>query len=115
MRHNVYGITGQYAISFDDGQQLFNLIHPNLLEEQTIEINFKEVKIFFSAFFNAAIGQLLQDISVETLNKYLVIIDLPSHGAVVLEQVIENAQLYYSDPAQREAVDTVIEAYAASF
>jgi hypothetical protein len=21
MRHNVYGITGQYAISFDDGQQ----------------------------------------------------------------------------------------------
>ncbi len=28
MRYIVHEITGQYAISFDDGQQLFDLIHP---------------------------------------------------------------------------------------
>jgi hypothetical protein len=31
MRYVVHEITGQYAISFDDGQQLFDLIHPQLL------------------------------------------------------------------------------------
>jgi hypothetical protein len=115
MRYNIYEITGQYAISFDDGQQLFDLIHPQLIKEQVVELDFAEVKIFASAFFNIAIGQLLQDIPTETLNKYLLIMNLASHGAVVLEQVIENAKLYYSDPSQKEAVDTVMEEYAASF
>jgi STAS-like domain of unknown function (DUF4325) len=115
MRYTVHEITGPYAISFDDGQQLFDLIHPQLIKEQVVELDFAEVKVFASAFFNIAIGQLLQDIPTETLNKYLVIMNLPSHGAVVLEQVIENAKLYYSDPSQKEAVDTVMEEYAASF
>jgi hypothetical protein len=31
MRYVVHEITGQYAISFDDGQQLFDLIHARIV------------------------------------------------------------------------------------
>ncbi len=114
MRYIVHEITGQYAISFDDGQQLFDLIHPLLQSGQTVELDFAGVTVFASAFFNVAIGQLLQDISSETLNEKLIIEHLSPHGDTVLQQVIDNAKLYYSDPAYRQAVDTVREEYAAS-
>ena len=115
MRYIVHEITGEFAISFDDGQQLFDLIHPQLLVEQTVELDFEGVTVFASAFFNVAIGQLLQDISSDTLNEKLIIKHLSPHGETVLAQVIDNANLYYSDPAHRQAVDTVMEEYAASF
>jgi hypothetical protein len=114
MRYIVHEITGQYAISFDDGQQLFDLIHPQLQTGQTVELDFEGVTVFASAFFNVAIGQLLQDISSETLNDKLLIDNLSPHGETVLAQVIENAKPYYSDPAYRQAVDTVMGEYAAS-
>jgi hypothetical protein len=45
----------------------------------------------------------------------MVIENLSPHGETVRSQVIENAKPYYSDPAHRQAVDTVMEEYAASF
>jgi hypothetical protein len=108
MHYIVHEITGQYAISFDDGQQLFDLIHPQLLVGQTVELDFEGVTSVSTAFFNVAIGQLLQDISSETLNEKLVIENLSPHGETVLSQVIEYAKPYYSDPAYRQAVDTVM-------
>jgi STAS-like domain of unknown function (DUF4325) len=114
MRYIVHEITGEFALSFDDGQQLFDLIHPQLLIGQTVELDFEGV-IVSTAFFNVAIGQLLQDISAEILNDKLVIKNLSPHGETVLAQVIDHAKPYYSDPAHRQAVDTVMEEYAASF
>jgi hypothetical protein len=46
MRYIVHEITGQYAISFDDGQQLSDLISPQLLTGQTVEIDFAESRLF---------------------------------------------------------------------
>jgi hypothetical protein len=115
MLYNVHEITGQYAISSGDGKQLFESIHPKLNEEQPVELDFAGVNVFSSAFFNVAIGQLLQDIPTETIDKCLVITHLSANGATVLEQVIENAKFYYSDLSQKKAVDTVMEEYAASF
>jgi STAS-like domain of unknown function (DUF4325) len=115
MRYNIHEITGQCAISSADGKQLFDSIHPKLNEQEPVELDFAGVNIFASAFFNVAIGQLLQDIPNETIEKNLTITHLSPNGAIILEQVIENAKLYYSDPSQKAAVDTVMEEYAASF
>ncbi len=115
MRYIVHEITGEFALSFDDGQQLFDLIHPQLLTRQTVELDFEGVTSVSTSFFNVAIGQLLQDISSDVLNDKLVIKNLSPHGEIVLQTAIDNAKIYYSDPAYRQAVDTVMEEYAASF
>ena len=115
MRYIVHEITGEFALSFDDGQQLFDLIHPQLLRGETVELDFEGVISVSTAFFNVAIGQLLQDIQSDTLNEKLIVENLSPHGETVLSQVIDNAKPYYSDPAHRQAVDTAMEEYAASF
>ena len=111
----VHKITAEYAISADHGQQVYDQIHGELLDGYFVELDFSEVKVFASAFFNFAIGQLLKDISTDDLNQLLKITNLNQNGAQILRHSIANAKKYYSDPHYQKAVDIVMEEYAASF
>ena len=108
-------ITGAYAISADNGQQLYDQIHGALLETRSVELDFSGVSVFTSAFFNFAIGQLLKDISAEDLNRCLIITALDQNGEPILRHTITNAKRYYSDLQYQEAINTVLEEYATNF
>lgn len=60
-------------------------------------------------------GQLLKDLSSDRLNELLTITNLTPNGFSILKRVVDNAKHYYSDVKYKEAVDTVLEEYAASF
>jgi len=111
----IHNMTGNYAISADHGQQVYDQIHSKLLDSCAVELDFSEVKVFASAFFNFAIGQLLKDISPDDLNRLLQISNLDSNGAAILRQIIDNAKKYYGDLEYQQAADAVMEEYAASF
>lgn len=115
MNLKIRDITGNYAISADHGQQVYDQIHSQLLDGHAVELDFSEVNVFASAFFNFAIGQLLKDISPDDLNRLLQINNLNQNGKTILRQIIENAKRYYDDPDYQEAADAVMEEYAASF
>ncbi len=70
----------------------------------TVELNFKGVQVFASPFFNAAIGQLLRDISTAKLNDLLKVVDLPPNGVDTLKRVIENSREFYTSGENRKAV-----------
>lgn len=110
---NVYEITGEYAISADHGQKIFDQIHPILLEDQLVELDFAQVRVFATLFFNHAIGQLLRDIPADSLNRLVKISNLAEQGQQVLSRVIDNAKHYYGDAHYQAAVDTVLQAFAA--
>jgi len=112
--YKVHEIIGNFAIAFDDGQTLYNLIYPQLKKGDTVELDFENVKIFASAFFNYAIGQLLRDIEPDTLNRQLKFINLTAVGENTLRQVIKNAKRYYTEPQHKKAVDEVLEEYVAN-
>ncbi len=115
MTYKIYDIVGEYAITADGGQKVYNQIHSKLHRGDSVELDFTGVKVFASPFFNFAIGQLLKDIAADDLNRLLNFTALNENGLNVLERVIANAKRYYSDPQYREAVDTVLEEYAANF
>ena len=115
MSYRIYEITGEYATDADSGQQVYDLIHSALLAGHSVELDFNGVSVFASAFFNFAIGQLLKDLSPDKLNELLKISNLSPNGHSILKRVIENAKHYYSDVQYQNAVDTVLEQYAASF
>lgn len=115
MSYKIYDITGEYAADTDSGQQVYDLIYPELLAGHSIELDFDGVSVFASAFFNFAIGQLLKDLTPDSLNKCLKITNLSFNGHGLLKRVIDNAKHYYSDAQYQNAVDNVLEEYAASF
>ncbi len=108
MKINVFDLVGENCITLEDGQKIFNLIHPELSGGNIVDLDFKDVKIFASPFFNAAIGRLLKDIKPDDLNRLLKITNIVPTGLAVLKRVIENSKEYYSNPNVRKAVDEVL-------
>ncbi|MBJ7298651.1 MAG: STAS-like domain-containing protein [Dolichospermum sp.] len=115
MMYKVYDIVGEYAITPDGGQKLYDQIHPCLLTGETVELDFVGVKVFASPFVNFAFGQLLKDIPTEKLNQLLEFVSLNDDGWDVINHVMSNAKRYYSDEKYRTAVDTVITDMATNF
>jgi hypothetical protein len=56
----------------------------------------------------------LKDLSPDALNQQLHIIGLNDNGQNILRRVIDNVKRYYDDPRYQQAVDSVMEEYAAS-
>ncbi|MEL6326021.1 MAG: STAS-like domain-containing protein [Cyanobacteria bacterium J06626_23] len=113
MNVTVFEITGGYAIASDSGQQLYDRIYPQLQQSNPVTLDFADVTVFASAFFNFAIGQLLRDMSPADLNHLVKIENLSDHGKPILKRVIDNAKQYYSDAQYQRAVDGALEEFAA--
>lgn len=114
MIYDIYSLIGENCMTPNDGQKIYHKIHPQLVAGRPVELDFSQVKIFASPFFNFAIGQLLRDIQPNELNCLLKVSNLNLVGQQVLKQVIENSKRYYSDDQIREAVDAVMREQAES-
>lgn len=110
MRINVRKWVGENAITPDDGQAIFNLIHGPLQKGETVELDFEGVDVFASPFFNASVGRLLEDLERDALNVRLRFEHLSTFGKRVLRRVIENAEEYYAaSPEHRRVVDRIVQ------
>ncbi|MEL4474165.1 STAS-like domain-containing protein [Shewanella algae] len=90
-------IVGYNAISMNSGNKLKELILESWNGNERIELNFIEVEVFASPFFNASIGVLLKDKKIEDLQGKLVFSNISEHGKKLLNLVISNAIKFYSD------------------
>lgn len=104
-RIDVHALIGEVGITLEDGQMVYDLVHPMLQAGKAVELDFKGVDILASPFLNAAIGHLLEDIQPDDLNRLLRIENLVPAGMFTLRRVIENAKQYYSDQHVHQAVD----------
>lgn len=110
MNYNIKENVGTNGITLQDGQKVYEAIYPELKNKQPVTLDFAEVRILASPFLNAAIGQLLRDISPEDLNHYLKFVNLPTVTRPVLKRVIDNAKGYYTNEVVRRAIDETISA-----
>lgn len=79
------------------GHHLYEKISAPLISgKENVEIDFLEVELFASPFFNASIGFLIKDITVTDLQQRLKIINLSDVGKQTLNHVIANAIKYYA-------------------
>jgi hypothetical protein len=104
----VADVIGRLCITEEDGQRLYDLIHPLLKQNRRVELEVGGVTLFASPFFNAAIGSLLADIPSEVLRERLVFHNLEPTDHALLKRVIENAKRIFSDPDYRENIKRLI-------
>ena len=96
MKIKVFDMTGTVAADAQQGQALYDLIYPYIKAEEQVELDFTDVRIYVTTFFDYSICQLLRDFDAETLNWRLLITHLPPYADTKLRKCIENAQHYYS-------------------
>lgn len=93
----VFELAGKNAISMQNGDKLYKLIHPHLLAGDSIAIDFNGVSLFASPFFNASIALLLKDIPLEKLQKQISFENLNDVGRDLLNHAIGNAISFYNN------------------
>lgn len=108
MRVSVRDIASEYPMTLDEGAIVYERIAPALKSGQEVVLDFAGVEVFGTPFFNAAIGELTRDLTVEEVNRLLHLENLSPLGHQTIQIVLEDAREYYTDPACRAAVDAVI-------
>ena len=107
-QYKIIDLIGSYCMARQDGEKIYDLIHPELVADHPVELNFLGVKLIWPPFLNAAIGQLYKDLQPEKINRLLKISNIHSRGMQGLQLVRENSYRYYSEPKYQETVDTVM-------
>jgi hypothetical protein len=90
-------IVGINAISMNSGKKIKELIIKEWDDSEQIILDFSEVNVFASPFFNASIGALLKDKDIKQLQEKLDFQGISEHGKRLLNLVISNAIKFYSD------------------
>ena len=114
MKLNVQQLIGDLCMTGDEGAKLHNAYRAAFDSGDFVELDFTGTRIFLSRFFNAAVGQLLKEHSLEEVRRRLHCVNLPFAGAAPLRQSMENAEeRHFRDPKFQAALDRVLEAQAA--
>ena len=100
---------GTRCIASQDGQALYDLIHPALSENQRVDIDFGGVDIFASPFFNYSFGQLFNVLSQESLRENLHVTGENEIGRIIIERVIENSLIFRDKNVVLDAINKVFE------
>lgn len=89
------------------GNMLYEKIEPTLKKGEELTLDFQGVDLFASPFFNASIGYILKDLSIEDLKKHLSVVNINPVGNQVLNLVIKNAIEYYSSDKNEKYRDLI--------
>jgi hypothetical protein len=108
MKVNVQQLVGPICMTYEDGAKLYDAYRAAFDRGETVEMDFAGTRVFVSQFFNAAVGQLLKDYSIDEVRRRLQFANLPPAAAEPLRRSVENAERYYRDPKYREALDRVL-------
>jgi hypothetical protein len=108
MNLNIQQIVGPVCMTFDDGAKVHDVYRAAFDRGETVELDFAGTRVFVSQFFNAAVGQLAKDHSLDEIRRRLKFVNLPPAANAPLRRSVENAERYYHDPKYREALDRIL-------
>jgi hypothetical protein len=91
-------IGSNLGVSSEDGGAVFEKIQIALNARQSVELDFTGIDMLISAFLNAAVGKLVEKLSVEEIHQRVKFTGMADGDPELLEKVLENAHRYYEDP-----------------
>ena len=101
----ILDVVGESAVTPEDGQRIYERIHPALREGRAVLLTFTGVRVLSPPFLTTAVGRLLEDIPYDDIVRGLGTRGLSRQDAELLERVIVNGREYYGEPDARHAID----------
>lgn len=92
-------INTDFAVSTDNGNEIFKLLNDNLSKGNTVLLDFGGITLMTTAFLNAAIGQLYStsQFNSDFLNDKLKIENVNDYDRPLFALVIQRAKEYFAN------------------
>lgn len=91
-------LKNNFAVSTELGDKLFQKIKLELDQGNQVEIDFKDIVVVITAFLNASIGALYNNLySDDFLKSHISFINVTESTNKYIDLVIENAKKYFSN------------------
>jgi hypothetical protein len=103
----VAALFGQHCVTTEDGEQLNRRICAPLSAGDNVELDFSDVRVCASPFFNAMLGTLLRDYTAVELNSRVQFRGLTPVAIETLRLAIDNSREYFANPRVRERLDAL--------
>ncbi len=100
-------INGEFAVSPEDGDSVYELIKQSLEKEEAISLDFRGIDIMTTAFLNNAIGKLYKNFNKDSLNKYISMKNISTSDLELIKKVIERAKITFNE----DTIDSIQEAF----
>lgn len=91
----VFDFTGHGAIAIEHGQKLYKAIYPHILDGELVQLDFTGIEFLTTAFVGIAIGQLLKDISRQTVDELIEFVALSEDKRDMIQRVMDRAYKWY--------------------
>lgn len=92
MNINIFEVTGKAALSMQNGDKIYEIIKSNIGKGEEIDLDFAQVKIFATPFFNASLGRLASEYNTENLLKIIKVINIPKNGEDLIKTSMESSE-----------------------
>lgn len=86
----------KYALTEDDGRILRNLIKERLTYNDVVNLDFSDVKVFATPFFNSSIGYFFINLDQDEFERKINLLNLSELGKNTYLHCIENAKIVKS-------------------
>ena len=86
-------VGGKYCGTYHDGVKLYRVIHSLLIDAQPVELDFEGIALTSSSFFNAALGNLLQEFAGNASQLPVSFSNLTSRDQFILEGTLKAVRL----------------------
>lgn len=98
----------QTGFSADDAEKLLSVMQPLIKKKEKVILDFSEIKIFTTLFFNNVLAKFLVEFGPDRYNEMFEVNNLSDVGKNTYQHSIENAKEYYKmSHEQREAQENI--------
>ena len=96
------------GFSANDAEQLLRIIEPMVEKSEKIQIDFSDIKIFTTLFFNIALTKYIVQLGVEKYEEMFEILNLSDVGKSTYQHSFDNAVEYYNLSEEQKNKQTAI-------
>lgn len=95
-------LIGKNAISMEQGNSLYEKLSPLFLKysnnkDYQLTLDFEDVNVISTPFFNSSISYLLKDYSIQECQKRLIFLNLREDSKALLNYSLHNAVIFYKN------------------
>ena len=100
---------GQNCASLDDGAKLLDLILPELLNDSSVELDFKGINSVLTPFLNSCFGKLLERFGKEKIMTHLIIRNVSDQFFQRINQFIDYKDEELTKSIERETLQSLFD------